>query len=79
VNMGTNVSDSERLTAAEMIFVKRQLKLAEDLLREETDKCLCVLTPIKGAAGANLRQENLCPAGQECWWCRVRKFLGRTK
>jgi hypothetical protein len=79
VNIGIRGSDSERMMAAELRYVRGRLKEAEDLLREETDECLCIMTPIKGTAGANIKQENLCPKGQECWWCRVRKFLGKTK
>lgn len=79
MSIGIRGSDSERMTAAELRYVRGRLKEAEDLLREETDKCLCILMPIKGAAGANMKQEDLCPKGQECWWCRVREFLGRTK
>lgn len=49
---------------------------AERLLREESDKCLCILTPIKGSGGGRLVQEEKCPPGDDaCWWCRVRRFL----
>lgn len=57
--------------------LRARLAMAEALLKEETDKCLCIFTPIQGAAGANMRQEELCkPDHDACWWCRVRAFLG---
>lgn len=52
------------------------LSVARALLKEESDSCLCILTPIKGKDGAVLIQTEKCPPGDDaCWWCRVRRFL----
>lgn len=53
----------------------KQISISNALLKEEVDDCLCILADIKGQAGANLKQEDLCPPGTECWWCRVRLHL----
>lgn len=51
----------------------------EALLREETDKCLCIMIDPStvGRRGGVTSQKSMCPAATLCWWCRGRELLAR--